>query len=113
VVHAPEPLVPDALLLAAALLLAVVGLAWLALTFDVHWHQVRGAMPRSRGSETLLRMLGVAALCASLVLCLRADHVSMAPLVWVMSLAGGALAVAFTLAWRPRWLAPLVFWAAR
>jgi Protein of unknown function (DUF3325) len=29
----------------------------------------------------------------------------MAALVWVMFLAASALLVAFTLAWRPRWLA--------
>ena len=44
------------------------------------------------------------ALLASLLLCLRADHASMAVLVWVMSLAAAALLVAFTLAWRPHWL---------
>ena len=34
----------------------------------------------------------------------------MAALVWVMALAAAALVVAFTLSWRPRWLAPLVAW---
>jgi hypothetical protein len=96
-------------LLVGAWLLTLAGLAWFALTLDAHWRQVRGAAPAPR--HAVLRGLGTAALCASLLLCLRADHVSMAPLVWVMSLATGALAVAFTLAWRPRWLAPLVFWA--
>jgi len=37
----------------------------------------------------------------------------MAALVWGMALAGSALIVAFTLTWRPRWLAPLVVWAGR
>jgi hypothetical protein len=31
----------------------------------------------------------------------------------VMGMTGAALTVAFALAWRPRWLAPLVFWAGR
>jgi hypothetical protein len=44
------------------------------------------------------------------VLCLNADHVSMASLVWVMSLAASAMVVAFTLTWRPRALAWLVAW---
>jgi hypothetical protein len=70
-------------------------------------------LPLSRRSERLLRVGGVVALCASLWLCLRADHVTMAPLVWVMAMAGAALIVALALAWRPRWLAPLVFWAGR
>jgi hypothetical protein len=105
--------VPEATLLALAWLLALAGMAWLALTLDGHWRQVRGAAPLTPRGAALLRAGGAAALCASLWLCLRADHVTMAPLVWVMGMAGAALIVAFALAWRPRWLAPLVFWAGR
>jgi len=101
------------LLLAAALLCSVLGFAWLALAMEVHWTQVRGAPPASPGVVRALRVLGALALAASLILCLRADHAGMAALVWVMGLAAGALVVAFTLAWRPRWLAPLVAWAPR
>ena len=104
---------PEAPLLALAWLCALVGMAWLALTLDVHWRQVRGAAPLTPRRVRLLRLGGATALCASLLLCLRADHVTMAPLVWVMDMAGVALIVAFALAWRPRWLAPLVFWAGR
>lgn len=101
----------NALILIAALAVTVVGAAWLALSMDTHWEQVRGAQPASSGTVRLLRALGVAAWCVSLLLCLRVDHASMAALVWVMALAGSALIVAFTLTWRPRWLAPLVVWA--
>ncbi|MFZ5507581.1 MAG: DUF3325 family protein [Pseudomonadota bacterium] len=101
------------LLLAAALLCSVLGFAWLALAMDVHWAQARGAQPAPTGVPRVLRALGAAALAASLVLCLRADHASMAALVWVMALAAGALLVALALAWRPRWLAPLVAWVPR
>jgi hypothetical protein len=97
-------------MLLAALVCCAVGLAWLALAMDVHWRQVRGPQPPSRTAVTTLRVLGAGALLLSLVLCFVADHASMAPLVWVMALAGGALIVAFTLAWRPRLLAPLVVW---
>jgi hypothetical protein len=55
-------------------------------------------------------LLGACALVLSLLLCLMADHVTMAPLVWVMSLAAAALIVALTLAWRPRLLLPFVIW---
>jgi hypothetical protein len=99
----------DALMLAAALSLAVCGMAWFALAMHVHWQQVRRSAP-SRRAATLLRLLGVLALLASLFVCLRADHVTMAPLVWLMALAGAALLVAFVLAWRAQWLAPLVAW---
>ena len=46
----------------------------------------------------------------ALALCLRADHASMAVLVWVMTLSGAALLVAFLLAARPRWLRLLAPW---
>lgn len=101
---------PDALLLAAALLCSSAGFAWLALAMEVHWQQVRGPQPPARSTVLALRLLGAAALAASLLLCLRADHGSMAALVWVMGLAASALLVAFTLSWRPRALAPLVAW---
>lgn len=98
----------DALLLAAAMLAATAGMGWLAL--DVHWEQVRGADPLAPSTARLLHALGALGLAASLALCLTVDHASMASLVWVMALAAAALAVAFTLTWRPRWLGPLVVW---
>jgi len=36
-----------------------------------------------------------------------ADRPSMAALVWIMLMAGSAVAVALTLSWRPRWLRAL------
>jgi hypothetical protein len=113
----PDP-ASKALLLLAALAASGAGLGWLALAMDVHWAQVRGAAARSasqvrtlRASQVrTLRVLGALALSLSLALCLRADHPTIATLVWVMTLAAGALAVAFALAWRPRALALLVAW---
>jgi hypothetical protein len=103
-----------ALLLALALAMCVLGMAWLALAMEVHWRQVRSDdVPPRPGVAHTLRVLGAAALLAALLICLRADHASMAALVWVMGLAGSALAVAFTLSWRPRVLAVLVAWAPR
>lgn len=85
----------------------VLGFAWLALALDSHWEQVRGSEPPSAGARRLLQGLGSLALLVSLIACLRADHASMAALLWIMLLAAGALTVAMTLAWRPRWLKPL------
>ena len=100
--------------LAVAQLCSIGGLAWLALAMDVHWQQVRGTLaPPGRATVAGLRLLGVGALSASLLVCLHADHPTMAALVWVMSLAVAALAVALTLTWRPRWLAWLAAWAGR
>ena len=102
----------ELILLGAALLSSLCGMAWLALGMKVHWQQVRGTDAESSAATTrALRVLGTAALLLSFVLCFTADHPSIAVLVWVMSLAAAALGVAFTLSWRPRLLAPLVVWA--
>jgi hypothetical protein len=109
--------VPDALLLLLAVVANIAGLGWLALAMDVHWEQARGPVPATRGpvpatrgTVRLLRVLGVSGLAASLLLCLRVDHASMAALVWFMTLAGAALTIAFTATWRARWLGLLVAW---
>lgn len=103
-----------ALLLSLALLCSAAGIAWLALAMEVHWQQARGtdAGP-ARRTAIGLRVLGGLALALSFAICLLADHVTMAVLVWVMSLAASAVGVAQALAWRPRWLAWLTTpWAA-
>lgn len=100
------------LLLALALLLCALGMAWLALGKEVHWQQVRGGQTSAPRRVVLtLHLLGALSLAASLLLCLTADHASMAVLVWVMATAGSAWVVAFSLSWRPRLLALLVAWA--
>lgn len=98
-----------ALLLILALLCSLGGTACLALAMEVHWQQARGtqAGPDQR-TATVLRILGGIALLVSLLVCLRADHATMAVIVWVMSLAAAALATALMLAWRPRWLGRLI-----
>jgi hypothetical protein len=101
---------PNAVLLVIAFVCCVIGLAWLALAMDAHWRQVRGGQPLSPALAKVLRVLGSAALVASLLLSFAADHASMAALVWIMDLAAAALIVAFTFSWRPRALAPLVAW---
>lgn len=100
----------DALLLLLALLACVAGMGWLALSMDVHWAQARGAAPRPPVLVRTLRLAGAGALVAGLVLCLTVDSPSIAVLVWFMALAGAALTIAFTLAWRARILGMLVFW---
>jgi hypothetical protein len=97
-----------ALWLLLAYLCCVVGFGWLALSMDVHWQQVRRVPSVQPRTALLLRVLGGLALLLSLLSCLRADHASMAALVWVLMLAAAALTVAFALTWRPRWLVLLV-----
>jgi len=100
----------DVLLLTASVLTGVTGMAWLALAMEVHWAQVC-RQPLPANAVLRLRILGGAALLASLVLCLLVDHASMAALVWVMALTAGALTVALLLTWRPHWLVWLA-WGA-
>lgn len=98
---------------ALALACNFIGVVWLALAMRVHWAQVFSARQRTPRARLLLRILGAAALFVSFLLMARASHISMAPLVWFMSLAGSALIVAMTLAWRPRALGPLAPWLIR
>jgi hypothetical protein len=101
--------VSEALRLVLALAAAIAGMGWFALSLEAHWSQLPGTARRSARVVPGLRIAGAIALGVSLLLCLGVDHGSMAALVWGMSMTAGALVVAFTLAWRPRWLAPLVW----
>jgi hypothetical protein len=97
----------DILLSLAAALTALVGMAWLALAKETHWRQVFGDPPLRKPVVRRLQGLGALALAASLALRLAVEPASMAVLVWVMTSTAAALAVAFTLGWRARWLRPL------
>ena len=99
-----------ALWLLAAHLSCVLGWARLALAMESHWQQVRGKQRLPASMAALLRAMGTLALLGGLLLCLRAGHVSMALLVWVLTLTAAGLTIAFALAWQARLLAPLVAW---
>lgn len=100
------------IMLIAAQVFSFVGMGWLALalalSLDAHWTQVFGTRPRLAATHGLLRVPGAAAIANSLIASFWADHPSMAPLVWVMSLAVSALAIAMLLAWRPGWMNMLI-----
>lgn len=92
----------EALYLSVAAVLSVLGMAWLALSMDVHWAQVKQIpLAESQPPRMVLKLLGFSALFVSLMVCLVADRPSIAALVWIMLLVGAAVAVAFTLANRP------------
>jgi hypothetical protein len=95
------------LLLWSTLLLAVFGMARLALAMEVHWRQLHAERPLSLATARRLRLSGAVALLASLFCCFAAEHPSMAALVWVMTNTASALIVTFTLAFKPRWLSLL------
>lgn len=93
---------PEALYLSAAVLLSLVGMAWLALSMDVHWAQFKQIpLAESHPPKVILKALGYTALFVSLVVCLVADRPSIAALVWIMLMVGSAVAVAFVLAKKP------------
>jgi len=92
----------DSWLLALEFAIGVTGMAWLALAKLPHWREVTGEEWQDAGTRRVLRFAGGVALTVSLGVCLAADHVSMSFLVWIMTLAAGALGVAFVLAFRPR-----------
>lgn len=98
----------DSWLLVVAFVAGVLGMAWFALAKLPHWRQVTGEEWQNVTTRRVLRFTGGVALAVSLGFCLAADHVSMSFLVWIMTLAAGALGVAFMLAWRPRTLRWLV-----
>lgn len=97
------------LMLAAALLSSLAGMAWLALSMQVHAQQVWPRQP-SPATLRLLRILGSFSVCVALVLCLAVDHATMAVLVWVMALSAAAMLVAFTLSSQPQRLRVFAPW---
>jgi hydrogenase-4 membrane subunit HyfE len=92
----------EALWLCIAALLALAGMAWLALAMGAHWDQVMSRpAAQAEGIRQILRIAGALGLLLSALACLAADRPSMAVLVWFMLLAAGAFLVAFTLSWQP------------
>lgn len=95
----------------AAIFTSMLGMGSLALSLPNHWRQVTGietSLP-STSQQNSLRVFGYLSLAASFVLCLLADHPTMAVLVWVMLLAAAAKGIAIILTWRQHWLKPLLW----
>lgn len=102
----------------AACILALLGFALLALNQERHVLGVCPSVspaPRASGTQ---RAIGFLAILSSLPLCIAAQGASFGSLLWAMLLTAAAMAVAFTLTWRPHWLRPVaaaarVFWGPR
>lgn len=98
---------PEAVLTFLVATVSYLGLALLALSQHAHWRAVTGgASPcsvRARG----LRVLATLKLMLALVLSWHAHGPAFGSLLWVMLVSAAAMAVAFTLSWRPRALACL------
>lgn len=94
----------------AAVFITMLGMACLSLSLPSHWRQVTGietSLP-SPTERLSLRVVGYCSLTVAFLLCLAADHPSMAVLVWVMLLALAAKGVASILSWRQHWFKPLL-----
>ena len=97
---------PKDLLLVAIFSTAYLSFALFAQSQVRHWRVVFDkALPTQR-EVLLLRSLGILMLSISLALSLVRDGASFGSLLWITMIGVAALAVALTLAWRPRWLRP-------
>ena len=97
----------EAALLIAIAAAAYLGFALLALSQGRHWRSVTGTTTRTALEAFVLRALAGLALATSLAIALLRDGPSFGALLWATVLSTAAIAVAFTLAWRPLWLRPL------
>lgn len=87
-----------------AALLAGLGFAWLALSQERHHERVGGHLPVSPRALWTRRVIGFVSVALVLPLCTASQGASFGSLLWTMLLSAAAMAVAFTLAWRPHWL---------
>jgi Protein of unknown function (DUF3325) len=97
-------------LAAAAFASSYFGFALLALRQKPHHSAVsrnaaRAAPPRALERRCLA--LGGASLALGFALSLLAEGPSFGSILWVLSLGAAALAVMFTLTYRPHWLGPV------
>lgn len=97
----------DALLLLSAFAAAYLGFAMLALSQVRHWTSVAGSEPQGRVRLIGHRIAGGAMIALSLAMALLRDGPSFGSLLWATAISIAALAVAFTLAWRPGLLRPI------
>lgn len=102
----------DAVGLAGAWSCSLLGMALIALSQPRHWDTVAaggeaGTEPPGAGALGLAGRL--LSLLVSLVMAVASQGAALGAIFWVMALCAAALAVAFTLAWRPHWLRPLAW----
>lgn len=90
--------------------MSYVACAWLALSQEGHWRALPGNADLPAPAGAVLRRRRWAAACVlacAYALCLWGHGPSFGTVLWVLLAAGGAMGVAFTLSWRPRWLRAL------
>lgn len=96
---------PDATLTIVAALGSYLGFVFLALAQERHWRAVC-AVPARRVRAAWPVAAGLTLQLLALVLTVGAHGPSFGSLLWAVMVSSTAMAVAFTLAWQPRWLRP-------
>ena len=89
----------------AAFALCFAGMAALSLAMDRHFEQVTGASEPRRNQRWALRGLGAVLLALSVWPCIAAWGVGVGLTAWCGWLTAGAMAVAWTMPYIPRWTA--------
>lgn len=97
----------EALLTLIACLLALWGFALLALSQARHLARVLEQNRPPAPSHGAQRATGFIAIGLCLPACITAQGASFGSLLWILLLSTAAMAVAFTLTWRPQYLRPL------
>lgn len=103
------------LLFALAVLSALLGCAFLALSQNRNWRDIVSCKPSERMTR-LARMAGCTFVFASLVFCVIRDGASFAALLWPLLFATAAFTIAMTLAYQRGLMGPLASalrWIAR
>lgn len=97
----------DALFLVGAIIVMYGAFALLSLTQERHWTTVTRDLDLQHpapATQVRRRLAGALGLSGGLVLCIWGNGPAFGAVLWIMCLALCAAAVAFTLAWQPRWL---------
>lgn len=95
------------MLTAGAFAFIYLGFALLALSQQQHWTSVVAALPLPQPSAPALRRqryLAGACLAIACAVCFADHGAGFGALMWVLLLGAGAMAVSFTLSWKPHYL---------
>lgn len=98
---------PDTALTTVAALGSYLGFVLLALAQERQWAAVSKTPVEQRVSPAWLANAGLGAQMVALMLTIQAQGPSFGSLLWAVMISAAAMAVAFTLAWQPRWLRPI------
>lgn len=97
----------EVLLMLAACVVLLLGMALLALSQERHRDRIFISTRPTAHSIRAHRTAGFITTGLGLPACIASQGASFGSLLWLLLLSAAALAVALTLTWRPQWLRPL------